>query len=86
MHSFVHSFIHEWFCFCILKLSEKVLDINDLSGTVSPLEKDEEETKEEEENEEGAKTKKAEAAKRFVGVLILFLENSYCAQTTRSIS
>ncbi|XP_044057299.1 centrosomal protein of 164 kDa-like isoform X2 [Siniperca chuatsi] len=47
------------------KLSEKILDINDLSGTVSPLEKDDkEETKEEEENEEGAKTKKAEAAKR----------------------
>lgn len=55
-----------FFCF-ILKLSEKVLDINDLSGTVSPLERDDkEETKEEEENEGGAKTQKAKAAKRYV--------------------
>ncbi|XP_078102797.1 uncharacterized protein cep164 isoform X2 [Sander vitreus] len=47
-----------------VKLSEKVLDINDLSGTVSPLERDnKEETKEEEENEGGAKTQKAKAAK-----------------------
>ncbi|XP_035856970.1 centrosomal protein of 164 kDa isoform X2 [Sander lucioperca] len=47
-----------------VKLSEKVLDINDLSGTVSPLERDDkEETKEEEENEGGAKTQKAKAAK-----------------------
>ncbi|XP_078023425.1 uncharacterized protein cep164 isoform X2 [Epinephelus lanceolatus] len=44
-----------------VKLSEKVLDINDLSGTVTPLERDDKEgTKE----EEGAKTKKAEAPKR----------------------
>ncbi|XP_041796860.1 centrosomal protein of 164 kDa-like isoform X2 [Chelmon rostratus] len=49
-----------------VKLSEKVLDINDLSGTVSPLEKDdrEERKEEEEENEERANTKRAEAAKR----------------------
>lgn len=50
-----------------VKLSEKVLDINDLSGTVSPLETDEkEDRKEEEENDEGAKTKKAEGAKSHV--------------------
>lgn len=61
---------------------EKVLDINDLSGTVSPLEKDDrEDTKEEEENEGGANPKAPEAAKRFLVVSILFLENSYCAQT-----
>ncbi|XP_067450226.1 centrosomal protein of 164 kDa-like isoform X3 [Thunnus thynnus] len=48
-----------------VKLSEKVLGLNDLSGTVSPLEKyDKEETIEEEENDEGAKKKKAEPAKR----------------------
>ncbi|XP_056229251.1 centrosomal protein of 164 kDa-like isoform X2 [Seriola aureovittata] len=52
-----------------VKLSEKVLDINELSGTVSPLEKDDrQETKEEEEeeNEEEAKTKAkaAEPTKR----------------------
>ncbi|XP_074497486.1 uncharacterized protein cep164 isoform X4 [Sebastes fasciatus] len=48
-----------------VKLSEKVLDINDLSAAVSPLERDgKEETKEEEENGGEAKTKKAEAAKR----------------------
>ncbi|XP_075957093.1 uncharacterized protein cep164 isoform X2 [Anarhichas minor] len=47
------------------KLSEKVRDINDLSGTASPLEGDDkEDTKEEEESGGGAKTKKAEAAKR----------------------
>ncbi|XP_040902770.1 centrosomal protein of 164 kDa-like isoform X1 [Toxotes jaculatrix] len=47
-----------------VKLSEKVRDINDLSGTVSPLEKDDrEETREEEEIEERAKTKAAEATK-----------------------
>ncbi|TKS81355.1 Centrosomal protein of 164 kDa [Collichthys lucidus] len=47
------------------KLSEKVLDINDLSGTVSPLEKDDkEDRKEEEEENEEAKTKPADAAKR----------------------
>ncbi|KAI3354560.1 hypothetical protein L3Q82_019066, partial [Scortum barcoo] len=46
-----------------VKLSEKALDINDLSGTVSPLEKDDkQDTKEEEENEEGAETKRPEAA------------------------
>ncbi|XP_049433036.1 centrosomal protein of 164 kDa-like isoform X4 [Epinephelus fuscoguttatus] len=44
-----------------VKLSEKVLDINDLSGTVTPLERDD---KEETKEEEGAKTKKAEAPKR----------------------
>ncbi|XP_039987698.1 centrosomal protein of 164 kDa-like [Xiphias gladius] len=48
-----------------VKLLEKVLDINDLSGTVSPLEKDDrEDTKEEEENEGGANPKAPEAAKR----------------------
>ncbi|XP_059187889.1 centrosomal protein of 164 kDa-like isoform X2 [Centropristis striata] len=48
-----------------VKLSEKVLDINDLSGTVSPLESDDkEEYKEEEENRKRAKTNKAEATKR----------------------
>lgn len=50
-----------------MKLSDKVLDINDLSGTVSPLGKhDRQETKEEEEDEEKAKTKAADAAKRFL--------------------
>ncbi|CAJ1066140.1 centrosomal protein of 164 kDa-like isoform X1 [Xyrichtys novacula] len=44
-----------------VKLSEK-LDMDDLSGTVSPLEKDEKE--EEEEKEKGPKTEKPEAAKR----------------------
>ncbi|KAM9359161.1 uncharacterized protein cep164 [Symphorus nematophorus] len=48
-----------------VKLSEKVLDIDDLSGTVSPPEKnDKEETKEEEWIEEDAKTKTAETANR----------------------
>ncbi|XP_037630813.1 centrosomal protein of 164 kDa-like isoform X2 [Sebastes umbrosus] len=48
-----------------VKLSEKVLDIDDLSAAVSPLERDgKEETKEEEENGGEAKTKKAETAKR----------------------
>lgn len=54
--------------FCVLKLSEKVLDINDLSGTVTPLERDD---KEETKEEEGAKTKKAEAPKRFAADFIL---------------
>lgn len=44
-----------------------MLDINDLSGTVSPLGKDNrQETKEDEEDEEEAKTKAADAAKRFL--------------------
>ncbi|XP_071327593.1 centrosomal protein of 164 kDa-like isoform X2 [Trachinotus anak] len=47
-----------------VKLSEKVLDINDLSGTVSPLKKGDRQETKEEENEEGAETKAAEAAKR----------------------
>nr|XP_019950610.1 PREDICTED: centrosomal protein of 164 kDa [Paralichthys olivaceus] len=50
-----------------VKLSEKVLDINDLSGAISPLEKDYSEgTKDKEENEEGAKTKASEAANRYM--------------------
>ncbi|XP_035009942.2 centrosomal protein of 164 kDa isoform X2 [Hippoglossus stenolepis] len=50
-----------------VKLSEKVLDINDLSGAVSPLEKDDSQgTKDKEENEEGAKTKVSEAANRYM--------------------
>ncbi|XP_034459720.1 centrosomal protein of 164 kDa-like isoform X4 [Hippoglossus hippoglossus] len=45
----------------------KVLDINDLSGAVSPLEKDDSQgTKDKEENEEGAKTKVSEAANRYM--------------------
>ncbi|XP_033970368.1 centrosomal protein of 164 kDa-like [Trematomus bernacchii] len=44
-----------------VKLSEKILD---LSGTVSPLER--EDTKEEEKKEGGTKTKKAEVAKRIL--------------------
>jgi len=58
------------------KLPEKVPDVTDLSGDVSPLEGDDkEDTKEEEESGGGAKTKKA--ARRFVVVvvLILFLES-----------
>ncbi|XP_069003642.1 centrosomal protein of 164 kDa-like isoform X2 [Embiotoca jacksoni] len=48
-----------------VKLSEKVLDINDLSGTVSPLEKaDREDTQEDEEDEEDGKTEKAETNTR----------------------
>ncbi|XP_047449664.1 centrosomal protein of 164 kDa-like isoform X2 [Mugil cephalus] len=44
-----------------VKLSEKVLDINDLSGTLSPLEKDDRgETQEEDGNEEGLKTQKTD--------------------------
>ena len=67
---FIVNLFCDWFRFCILKLSEKVLDINNPSGTVSPLERDDkEETIEEEENE--AKTKKTEAAKRYVVGLIL---------------
>lgn len=70
---FSHFFcqpVSQWYWFCIPKLSEKVLDINDLLGTVSPLEKDE--RKEEEQNKKGAKTKRerAEAAEGFVVVLI----------------
>ncbi|XP_076590694.1 uncharacterized protein cep164 isoform X2 [Chaetodon auriga] len=50
-----------------VKLSEKVLDINDLSGTLSPLEKDDREERkeeEEEENEERANAKRAQDANR----------------------
>uniref|UniRef100_A0A3Q1HN22 Centrosomal protein of 164 kDa n=1 Tax=Acanthochromis polyacanthus TaxID=80966 RepID=A0A3Q1HN22_9TELE len=48
-----------------VKLSEKVLDINDLSGTVSPLAKDDrEETHQEEGDGEGGQPKKPEAYKR----------------------
>lgn len=48
-----------------IKLSERVLALNDLSGTVSPLEKDDKEkTIEEEENDEMAKKKKTDADKR----------------------
>ncbi|CAK6974943.1 centrosomal protein of 164 kDa-like isoform X2 [Scomber scombrus] len=48
-----------------VKLSEKVLGLNDLSGTVSPLEKyDKEETIEQEVNDEAAKKKTTDAAKR----------------------
>ncbi|XP_078140487.1 uncharacterized protein cep164 isoform X1 [Centroberyx gerrardi] len=48
-----------------VKLSEKVLDLKDLSAAVSPLEKDDkEETKDEEENEDGERMKRAEAAER----------------------
>ncbi|XP_026221627.1 centrosomal protein of 164 kDa isoform X2 [Anabas testudineus] len=43
--------------------SEKVLSTHDLSGTVSPLEKDD---RGENKDEEGEKTKKAEAAKRSI--------------------
>ncbi|KAK5599403.1 hypothetical protein CRENBAI_021749 [Crenichthys baileyi] len=47
-----------------LKLSQKVLDINDLSGTISPLEKDErEETGEDEEGNEGRGKTQTEATK-----------------------
>lgn len=60
------------FLFCLVKLSERVLALNDLSGTVSPLEKDDKEkTIEEEENDEMAKKKKTDADKRFVVLLIL---------------
>nr|XP_020500017.1 centrosomal protein of 164 kDa isoform X3 [Labrus bergylta] len=45
-----------------VKLSEKMLDLNDLSGTISPLEKDDKEEAEDEEEKAG-KTKKAEAFK-----------------------
>lgn len=67
---FSHFFwqpVSQWYWFCIPKLSEKVLDINDLLGTVSPLEKDE---RKEEQNKEGAKRERAEAAEGFVVVLI----------------
>ncbi|XP_023134961.2 centrosomal protein of 164 kDa isoform X3 [Amphiprion ocellaris] len=48
-----------------VKLSERVLDINDLSGTISPLEKDDrEETQQEEGDGEGGQPKKPEAYKR----------------------
>ncbi|XP_051255491.1 centrosomal protein of 164 kDa isoform X1 [Dicentrarchus labrax] len=47
-----------------VKLSEKVLDINDLSGTVSPLEKDGKEETKEEDDEEEANKMRAESAKR----------------------
>ncbi|XP_060929483.1 centrosomal protein of 164 kDa-like [Limanda limanda] len=45
----------------------KLLDIVDLSGAVSPLEKDESQgTKDKEENEEGAETKVSQAANRYM--------------------
>uniref|UniRef100_A0A3B5B1Z4 Centrosomal protein of 164 kDa n=1 Tax=Stegastes partitus TaxID=144197 RepID=A0A3B5B1Z4_9TELE len=48
-----------------VKLSEKVLDINDLSGTISPLEKeDRDEAHQGEGCEDGGKPKKPEANKR----------------------
>lgn len=51
-----------------VKLSEKVLDLNDLSGAVSSLSgKDEKEERKDEGEEEGAKNKKVEADKRCVG-------------------
>lgn len=52
-------------------MKEKVLDINDLFGTVSPLEGEDKKKKKEEEEEGGwgEKIKKAEDAKRLVVVL-----------------
>ena len=69
------------FYFCILKLSEKVLDINDLSGSVNPMERDNRQMTKDEENDGRAKTKAAEAAKRFLVLSGFFKENCNCAQT-----
>lgn len=98
-HSFSHSldcFIDIWvilqmFLFCLVKLSEKVLGLNDLSGTVSPLEKyDKEETIEEEVIDEAAKKKTTDATKRFVVLFILaavtrfgFCDVQFCVERCR---
>ncbi|XP_076000224.1 uncharacterized protein cep164 isoform X2 [Genypterus blacodes] len=49
-----------------VKLSEKVFDINDLSGAVSPLEKNNKEEMIEEEDEERARTKRPKAVERHI--------------------
>lgn len=50
------------------------MDISDLSDSVSALEKEEKEERKQEEEKKRADTKRAEGAKGFVVVLILFLE------------
>lgn len=68
------------FLFGLLKLSEKVLGLNDLSGTISPLEKyDKEETIEAEVTDEAAKKKTTDAVKRFVLlILVAVIRFGFC--------
>lgn len=59
------------------------MDISDLSDSVSALEKEE---RKQEEEKKRADTKRAEGAKGFVVVLILFLEKQVVALSLREVS